>query len=55
MIGGIDAANDAWIRFHERLGFERVAHFKQVGHKFDRWLDLVLMQRFLDPPGTIRS
>jgi L-amino acid N-acyltransferase YncA len=25
MIGGIDAANDASIRFHERLGFERVA------------------------------
>jgi L-amino acid N-acyltransferase YncA len=54
MIGGIDAANDASIRFHERLGFERVAHFKEVGHKFGRWLDLVFMQRFLDPPGSIR-
>ena len=38
MIGGIDAANDASIRFHERLGFERVAHFREVGHKFGRWL-----------------
>jgi phosphinothricin acetyltransferase len=28
MIGSIDAANDASIRFHERLGFERVAHFQ---------------------------
>jgi L-amino acid N-acyltransferase len=55
MIGSIDAANDASIRFHERLGFERVAHFREVGHKFGRWLDLVFMQRFLDPPGTIRS
>ena len=55
MIGGIDAANDASIRFHERLGFQRVAHFREVGHKFGRWLDLVFMQRFLDPPGTIRS
>ena len=55
MIGGIDAANDASIRFHERRGFERVAHFREVGHKFGRWLDLVFMQRFLDPPGTIRS
>jgi L-amino acid N-acyltransferase len=55
MIGGIDAANDASIRFHERLGFERVAHFREVGHKFGRWLDLVFVQRFLDPPGTIRS
>jgi len=41
MIGGIDAANDASIRFHERLGFERVAHFREVGRKFGRWLDLV--------------
>jgi phosphinothricin acetyltransferase len=55
MIGGIDAANDASIRFHERLGFERVAHFREVGHKFGRWLDLVFMQRFLDPPGARRA
>jgi len=55
MIGGIDAANDASIRFHERLGFERVAHFREVGHKFGRWLDLVFMQRYLDAAGTTRS
>ena len=54
MIGGIDAENDASIRFHERLGFQPVAHFREVGHKFGRWLDLVFMQRFLDPPGTTR-
>ena len=54
MIGGIDAANDASIRFHERLGFQRVGHFREVGHKFGRWLDLVFMQRFLDAPGTTR-
>src|SRR5262249_59200820 len=40
--------------FHERLGFERVAHFREVGHKFGRWLDLVFMQRFLDAPGSSR-
>ena len=51
MIGGIDAANDASIRFHERLGFERVAHFREVGRKFGRWLDVVFMQRFLDLPA----
>jgi L-amino acid N-acyltransferase len=55
MIGGIDAANDGSIRFHERLGFEHVAHFREVGRKFGRWLDLVFMQRFLDPPGARRS
>ena len=47
MIGGIDADNAASIRMHERLGFERSAHMKEVGRKFDRWLDLVFMQRTL--------
>lgn len=52
MIGSIDAANEASIRFHERLGFTKVAHFREVGRKFDRWLDLVFMQCFLTPPGS---
>jgi L-amino acid N-acyltransferase len=54
MIGAIDAANEGSLRFHERLGFERVAHFRQVGHKFGRWLDLVFVQRFLDAPDAPR-
>jgi len=54
MIGSIDADNEASIRFHARLGFEQVARFREVGHKFGRWLDLVFMQRFLDPPGSPR-
>jgi phosphinothricin acetyltransferase len=48
MIGGVDAANEASLRFHERLGFTRAAHLRQVGHKFGRWLDLVFVQRILD-------
>jgi phosphinothricin acetyltransferase len=52
MIAGVDAANSGSIRFHERLGFEQVAHFREVGRKFDRWLDLVFLQRFLDAPGA---
>jgi L-amino acid N-acyltransferase len=47
MIAGVDAANEASIRFHERLGFVRAAHLREVGYKFGRWLDLVLMQRQL--------
>ncbi len=54
MIAGVDASNAASIRFHEALGFERVALLREVGRKFDRWLDLVLLQRWLDPPGTPR-
>jgi L-amino acid N-acyltransferase YncA len=49
MIAGVDADNHSSLQFHERLGFTRVAHFSQVGFKFERWLDLVFLQRFLDP------
>jgi L-amino acid N-acyltransferase YncA len=52
MIGGIDAANMASIRLHQRLGFSTVAHFREVGRKFDRWLDLVFVQRTVDGTGA---
>ena len=48
MVGGVDAANAAAIRFHERLGFSRAAQLREVGYKFDRWLDLVFLQRRVD-------
>jgi L-amino acid N-acyltransferase len=47
MIGGIDADNAGSIRFHERLKFTQVAHLREVGFKFGRWLDLVFVQRSL--------
>ena len=45
MVGGVDAANGASIRFHERLGFVQAGRLAEVGYKFDRWLDLVFLQR----------
>ena len=48
MLAGIDASNAASIRFHERLGFERVGLLREVGCKFGRWLDLAFLQRRLD-------
>ena len=42
-----DAANAASIGVHRALGFEPVGTFKAVGWKFDRWLDVVLMQKAL--------
>lgn len=47
MLGGVDAENEASLRFHAGLGFEKVAHFRQVGRKFDLWLDLVFVQKIL--------
>lgn len=48
LVAGIDSANEASMRFHERLGFEVVGRLPQTGAKFGDWLDLVLMQRILD-------
>ncbi|NOQ76001.1 MAG: GNAT family N-acetyltransferase [Crocinitomix sp.] len=47
LIGGIDAENEVSILFHEQFGFNKVAHIKEAGYKFDRWLDLVFMQLVL--------
>jgi L-amino acid N-acyltransferase len=50
IIAGIDATNDASIGLHHQFGFKEVAHFKQVGYKFGRWLDLTFMQLMLKTP-----
>jgi L-amino acid N-acyltransferase len=47
MIAGIDAANEKSCAFHEKLGFKKIGQFKEVGYKFDQWLDLVFMQLML--------
>lgn len=48
LIAGVDGANDASIAFHQRLGFREVARMPEVGRKFGRWLDLVLLQRVIE-------
>jgi len=40
VIGGIAQPNEASVRLHERLGFQKVAHFSEVGLKFGRWVDV---------------
>jgi len=46
-IGGVALPNDASIALHEKLGFERVATFRQVGFKHDRWVDVTYLQLIL--------
>jgi L-amino acid N-acyltransferase YncA len=43
MIGVIDASNENSLKFHERFGFQSMGILKEVGFKFDRWLDANLM------------
>jgi L-amino acid N-acyltransferase YncA len=47
LIGGASADQTASIALQENLGFERVAHFKEVGYKFGQWLDVVYLQLWL--------
>ncbi|MBB6327197.1 phosphinothricin acetyltransferase [Algoriphagus iocasae] len=44
MVGGIDANNLQSLEFHKKLGFLEVGRFKEVGRKFDQWLDLIFVQ-----------
>lgn len=50
IVAGIDATNIASIRLHTYFGFAQVAHFKEVGFKFNRWLDLVFMELLFSFP-----
>jgi phosphinothricin acetyltransferase len=47
MIAGVDSENDISLKLHLQFGFEQVARFKEVGYKFDRWLDLIFLELML--------
>ena len=46
----IAVPNEASIAMHEKRGYVQVAHFPKVGYKFDRWHDIVWMQKTIDGP-----
>lgn len=48
IVAGIDAGNRPSLLFHKAFGFEERGRLPQVGQKFDRWLDLVLLHKILD-------
>jgi phosphinothricin acetyltransferase len=44
-IGGIALPNPSSIALHERMGFTKVAQFREVGFKFNQWIDVGYWQR----------
>ena len=51
VMGGIALPNPASIALHERMGFVKVAHFKEVGWKFDQWIDVGYWELILNGLG----
>lgn len=54
VIGAISDSDtrDASVALHGSLGFHQAGVYRQVGWKFERWLDVTLMQLDLDPSGA---
>ena len=52
IIAGISADNEVSLMLHASFGFEVVAHFKEVGYKFGRWLDLKFLELILSNTPT---
>ena len=48
--------NDS-MHFHSRMGFTEVGRFHNSGYKFDRWYDMIWMEKLIGPhdehPGEV--
>lgn len=47
VIGGVSLPNPTSVALHEKMGFKKVAHYREVGRKFDQWIDVGYWQLIL--------
>jgi phosphinothricin acetyltransferase len=47
LLGCLSIPNEPSAKLHERFGFKQIAHFSEVGRKFERWIDVVYWQKVL--------
>jgi L-amino acid N-acyltransferase len=47
IMAGMSEGNEASVRLHERFGFEHIGVEREVGYKFERWIDVIKMQKML--------
>ena len=53
LIAGITLPNDASVALHEKYGMEKAAHYKEVGLKFGKWLDVGYWQTLVKRENDI--
>ena len=47
LCASITAEAEQSIRFHTKHGYTKVGHFHKCGRKFNRWLDMIWMEKFI--------
>ena len=53
ILAGIALPNEASVQLHEKFGFKKIAHFQEVGRKFDRWVDVGFWQLIADVDRSV--
>ncbi len=48
LIAGVSGENQAAVLFHQKRGYLKVGCLRDAGYKFDRWMDLILLQKVLN-------
>ncbi len=48
-LGCIALPNPGSVKLHEKYGFDKVAHFKQLGYKLGKWIDVGYWQKQINP------
>ena len=49
----ISLPNEASLALHRKRGYQQVAHFPKIGYKFNRWHDIVWLQKSLDKEARL--
>lgn len=55
LVACITGNNKSSQRFHERLGYQEIGKFQNFAKKFDKWYDIVWMQKTLKEPMEVQT
>jgi len=53
LLACITEENSGSVKFHEKMGYQKVGTFKKVGFKFNRWLDIVWLQKIISAENKL--